>query len=81
MAAYALTISIWLVPPPDLPRRITAVEVGPVPVVKVIDGDIIVVTLEGKEEQVRQLCVDTPERTDNLILFCIVDLNLKLWHK
>jgi len=44
--------------------QITAVEVGPVPIVTIIDGDTIAVTLDGKEERVRLLCVDTPESTD-----------------
>jgi len=44
---------------------LTAVEVGPVPVLKVIDGDTIEVQLDGKPERVRLLYVDTPESGDN----------------
>ncbi len=34
---------------------------GQYPVVKVVDGDTIVVNYEGKHEKVRLLCVNTPE--------------------
>lgn len=45
--------------------QVAAVEVGPVPVVKVIDGDTIAVTVDGKEERVRLLYIDTPESRNN----------------
>jgi len=48
-----------------LVATLSAVEVGPVPVLKVIDGDTIEVRLDGKPERVRLLYVDTPESADN----------------
>jgi len=48
-----------------LVATLSAVEVGPVPVLKVIDGDTIEVQLDGKPERVRLLYVDTPEASDN----------------
>ena len=44
---------------------LSAVEEGPCPVLKVIDGDTIEVQREGKAERVRLLYVDTPECSDN----------------
>ena len=43
----------------------SAVEIGPVPVVRVIEGDIIAVMIKGNEEQIRLLFVDTPECKDD----------------
>ena len=42
-----------------------AVEVGPVPVVRVSDGDTIVVTLDGRDEKARLVYIDTPESSNN----------------
>jgi len=44
---------------------LSAVEEGPFPVLKVIDGDTIEVEREGKPQRVRLLYVDTPEASDN----------------
>ena len=46
------------------PRRLARApsRFGPSPVVRVIDGDTIIVRYRGKEERVRLLCIDTPER-------------------
>lgn len=42
-----------------------AVEIGPVPLVSVHDGDTLTVKLDGKDQRVRLLYVDTAEVTDN----------------
>ena len=44
---------------------LSAVEEGPFPVLKVIDGDTIELERQGKAERVRLLYVDTPESIDN----------------
>jgi len=48
-----------------LAAALSAVEEGPFPVLRVTDGDSIVIQREGKEERVRLLYVDTPECSDN----------------
>jgi micrococcal nuclease len=45
--------------PPAKPKRVSN---DPYPVVRVIDGDTIVIRKDGREEKVRLLRVNTPER-------------------
>jgi len=42
-----------------------AVEIGPVPVSRVSDGDTIVVRLDGQDEKARLVYIDTPESSSN----------------
>ncbi|WP_059170559.1 thermonuclease family protein [Bacillus sp. FJAT-27445] len=67
-------LSLFLAAGCSLPLKIGGTETGNVPaevksvnelfkakVIKNIDGDTVVISLKGKEETVRLLCVDTPE--------------------
>jgi len=49
---------------PDLPPAPTPVNKVPYPVVRVIDGDTIVVRIDGDNKTVRFIGVDTPETVD-----------------
>lgn len=45
--------------------QITAVEIGPVPLVGIVDGDTINVTIDGQEQRIRLLYIDAPEKNNN----------------
>ncbi|NRA39780.1 MAG: thermonuclease family protein [Planctomycetes bacterium] len=57
---HALTLLVML-----LTVALTAVEVGPYKVTKVVDGDTIWIETELGDQQVRLLYIDTPESSDN----------------
>ena len=59
-----LLVSTWgAEPPPPVPAPDFTNDT-PVPVVRIVDGDTIVIQLDGQDQKVRLIGVDTPETVD-----------------